>query len=73
MLDIEQAYYIVFQNGPLSRYEEDSGKERCMPENQLPPRAVFWPEPVFAGFPSPGDVIWRKICQGFPVELFELS
>jgi len=25
-----------------------------MPENQLP-KALFWPHPVYAGFPSPGD------------------
>ncbi len=26
-----------------------------MPENPLPPKALFWPQPVYAGFPSPGD------------------
>lgn len=26
-----------------------------MPENQIPPKALFWPQPVYAGFPSPGD------------------
>jgi len=26
-----------------------------MPEKQLPPRIVFWPEPAYAGFPSPAN------------------
>lgn len=26
-----------------------------MPEDQPKPWAMFWPQPVYAGFPSPGD------------------
>ena len=35
-----------------------------MPENgDIFPPVRWWPQPVHAGFPSPGDVIWRKNCQ----------
>ena len=46
-----------FISGPLhcTKASRGPGKESSMSENHVPPKARFWPQPVYAGFPSPGD------------------